>query len=465
MDNLKLKGLGVCTHFSRREKGWKVEDLLPLACDMGVSLVRDEIEWSRVETEKGKYQIPEVDQDWLQQVTDAGLGINLILLYGNQLYDNPLDPEAFANYAVFMARTLIGKYNIVALEIWNEPTNFEFKKYYDGSWSGQGDCLWLEKFAELVSITAEKLKKEFPEMPLIVAPGEPQFFHMAMRYPDSLKNIDGIAAHPYPGRFPAETVPWGGKQINKRDGISVADDDHSYLSLWRKTQEHCRKYLGHELALHTTEWGYSTYNHHLKGSNTAGYSESAQAIYIARGLILNMVAGVKTIYIYALMDDGTDRFEQEDNFGIVKHEKLGLAKKPAWASIRRLAEILGADCTFVKDAPPILETEINALPYNDDLWQHPVREPHLCITDPQFFNFAAGKDLVSFLWLGGRINGEYQSPVGQIVWHNAPEFKNIEICDIFTGEKLPLQTITENGNLNIKEVPVGNNPIAIRWIK
>ncbi len=458
-----MRGLGICTHFSRRNQGWKAEHLVPLAADMGVSLVRDEIEWHNVEREKGRYSISPENHDWLKRVSDAGMGIDFILLYGNSIYENPLDPEAFANFAKFMARELAGKYNIASFEIWNEPTNFQFLKHYGGSWSGKEPCPWLAKFAELVERTAEVLKREVPQIPLIVAPGDPQFFFMAERFPESLKDIDAYASHPYPSRFPPETVPWGGAQIHERDGISVADDDHSYFSLWRRAQEHCRKHLGRELALHATEWGYSTYDHHRKGHNMAGYSEEAQSKYLARGTILSLAAGLESLYIYDFMDDGVNRYELEDNFGMVRHESRSYSKKPSWHTLRRLSELMSPEWSMIEKAPAVLNVDLNPLPQNQDLWQHPVIEPYLNIASPQIYWFKIGKDIVSFVWRGGRISGEYRDPAGSIEWKGAPQFSRIEMCDLHTGESLPVNTSYDNGKLVLPDVPVGGSPVAVRW--
>lgn len=462
--SLKLCGLGICTHFYHRDAGWKAEHLVPLADEMGVSLVRDEILWEDTEKEKGFYSISQVHLDWMQRVTDAGMGINMLLCYGNKIYENPLDPKAFANYAGFIARELAGKYNIVSFEIWNEPYNFQFMSQYGGSWNGKEPCLWLEKFSELVTETAAVLKKEAPQVPLIVSPGEPQFYHMTMRYPQSLAQIDAVGIHPYPSRFPPETVPWGGQQIYERDGISVADDDHSYLSMWRRLQECCKEYLGRELALYATEWGYPTHDHNLRGTHFAGYTDEAQAIYTVRGLILSMAAGVESLYIYDFMDDGIDRYEQEDNFGLVRNEVHCFERKPSWYAVRRLVEWLTPDWEYLKQPPAELMVDINPLPHSADLWKHPVKEPHICINSPQSYWFITGNDLVCFIWHGGKISGEYCEPIGSMQWDQAPEFRRIEMYNMFTGRYLPCKPAIENGKLIIPEVPVGTSPVAIRWM-
>jgi hypothetical protein len=459
-----LRGLGLCTHFERRDQGWKVEHLLPLARQMGASTLRQEAGlWHRVEPARGQYELPEVEADWLQQATDAGLSVIPVLALGNPVYDNPMDPQAFARYAAFMARTLPGRFNIEAFEIWNEPTNFQFMGHYGGSWSGAEPCLWLEKFAELVALSARAIKDEAPDVPVMISPGEPQFFHMAMRYPESLEHVDAVGVHPYPNRFPPETAVWGGPQIERRDGVSVADDDHSHISLWRRLREHCRQYLGREPKTYANEYGYSTYDHSRKGANAAGYTEQAQAKYLARGLVLALAAGVEVVCVYDFMDDGLDRYELEHNFGLVRHEERGYEPKPAWHALRRVSQALAPAWEHLAAPPARLDVTINPLPCNKDQWQQPPVEPHLRITGPQAHWFIAGDAWVSFVWRAGRLSGEYNDPLGAIVWDDAPQFAGVEMSDLYTGEALPARPSREAGCLVLPDVPVGGSPVAVRW--
>ena len=465
-----MRGLGLCTHFERRNLGWKVEELLPLARRIGATTLRQEAGlWHRVEAAKGRYELPAVEADWLQRATDAGMSVIPVLALGNSIYDNPMDPEGFARYAAFMARTLPKRFNIEAFEIWNEPTNFQFMRHYGGSWSGAEPCLWLEKFAELTALATKAVKDEAPDVPVMVSPGEPQFAYMARRFPESLEHVEALGVHPYSNRFPPETTPWGGPQIHQRDGVSVADDHHSYLSLWRHARRICREDLGRELRLYVTEYGYSTYDHSRKGANAAGYTEDAQAKYLARGLILTLAAGVEMVCVYDLMDDGTDRYEAEDNWGLVRHEKRGYEPKPAWHALRRVAEALAPAWKHLPEPPARLDVTIRPLPCNADQWQQPPVERHLQITGPEAHWFTAGhaacmgEDWVSFVWRAGRISGEYNDPVGEIVWEGAPKFTKIEMRDLFTGQSLPVRPTREGGRLILPEVPVGGSPVAIRW--
>ena len=253
----QLRGFGVCTHFSRRATGWKIEKLLPLMKDMGVSVVRTEILWDTVELQRGVYAIPEVDRRWLEALREGDIELILLLCYGNPIYSNPMDPEAFAAYCGWMVREL-KDYPVMAAEIWNEPTNFQFMKHYGGNWSGIPPCPWADRFAELVQVSSAAIRKANPRLPILTNPGDPQFFQMVDAHPEAFRDLDGVGTHPYSCRFPPETVPWGGAQIQQRDGVSVADDDHSFPSLLRRTREFGLRRLGRDLEVHATEYGYTT---------------------------------------------------------------------------------------------------------------------------------------------------------------------------------------------------------------
>jgi hypothetical protein len=460
--NPKMRGLGVCSHFESRAKGWKIERLLPLAQQMGVSVVRGEILWQRVELQRGVYAIPAVDRQWLDAIRGAGIDVLLLLCYGNPIYENPVDPQAFAAYAAWMVREL-KDYPLLGVEIWNEPTNFQFMNYYGGNWSCRPPCVWADKFCELVAVASAAIRQANPKLPIITNPGDCQFFHMVASHPESFANLDGVGTHPYPARFPPETIPWGGAQIHERDGVTVCDEDHSLLSLLRRTRELGLERLGRELQIHATEFGYPTHNHHRKPGMVAGYTQTAQAMYLVRGVILGLAGGAQTMCLYDFMDDGMDRFEQEDNFGLVRNEAADYAPKASFHALRRLAQWLGPDWSFVSAPPAALEAEIKPLPQNQDRWQAPVIEPHLVITAPQVYWFRVGSDWVSFAWGGGRNSGEYNPPLGRIVWEGAPDFTAIEAVDLVSGAPAEVTIHRAGRRVTVDDIVLGGAPIAIRW--
>jgi hypothetical protein len=83
-----------------------------------------------------------------------------------------------------------------------------------------------------------------------------------------------------------------------------------------------------------TETGYYTLTN---GVGWGGIPESLQASYLLDELLDEAAAGVKRTYLYDLIDDGTDLNNQEDHFGLFRHD--GTAK-PAATAIHNLTTLL-----------------------------------------------------------------------------------------------------------------------------
>ncbi|MBN2714073.1 MAG: hypothetical protein JXR97_16765 [Planctomycetes bacterium] len=466
--SVRNRRIGVCTHFERREQGWKVENLLPGILDLGVGVVRQEIKWEDVEKEKGQFVIPEVDLDWLRQTEEAGLEVILLLCYGNNLYENPLDPEGFARFAGFMANELKGRH-IISYEIWNEPTNFYFYNQYGGSFSGKEPCLWLDRFCELMALSAAAIREADPEAVIITNPGEVQTYHMMERYASSFENIDGVSHHPYTVRFPPETLPLGGGRIAAEDGANMADDRHSFKSLFDMTREHSRNLLGRELDMYITEYGFTSYNQSQKPGWPRGYNEPTQAAYSVRSLILGLKSDVRVSCLYDYMNDGTDPFEAEQNFGIIRHEDEGYVKKSVYGAVKRMLGVLGSSFSHLNTVPAQLSAPM--LPLNQRyFWQEEAKEPFLPEREAMAEWFKQDERYVTFVWLSGRMPGEENTPVGRIFWPNAPKkLSKAIITDLVTGETseralvLPRRSGMDGEGLILENIPVTGSPHAIQW--
>lgn len=460
--------IGVCTHFERREIGWKVEHLVPRLLELGVGAVRQEIDWRTVEPVRGQLALPAVARDWVDRVHDAGLGIILLLCYGNPVYEDDLDVDAYARYAAFMARELRGR-RIIAYELWNEPTNFEILTRMRGDWSGHGAAPWLERYAALVSAAAAAIRAVDPDATIITNPGEPQAFHLMRRFPEALAGVDGISHHPYPVRLPPETLPLGGGEISAHDGVAVADDDHAFASLFRRTREHAQATLGRELAMYATEMGYSTASSHRKPGWGVGVSERTQACYNVRLLIQALSAGVRTPCIYDLMDDGLDRHDGESNFGLVRNEARGWRPKPSFAAVQRLIIALGPDARPAAVAPATLEVEMRPLS-RTFAWMQEPSEPFIRITGPQIAWFTVDGGYVCFVWMAGRAGQERMPPYGRLIWEFARDRVEVTtMIDLVSGEPLPLvlEDPPSCGSYSMRailsDIPVADSPVAIRW--
>ncbi len=446
---LPIRTFGVQGHFGRHSEGWDIEKLLPIMRQMGVSCVKDEIYWSMVEKRKGVYEIDEANEKFVNALRAAGIKPIFSLTYGNSLYADSLDADAYANYCRFMASHFKGRVDI--WEIWNEPNNFEFKARYGGEWNGKNDSPWIDKFAILVEKAARAIRKANPQATIITSAGNPPATHyLVTRFASRLQDIDGLAEHPYPMRLPPETLPYGGKEVNLRDGIVTADDDHSFFSTMRRLRQ-LGTTIRKDPSIWITEVGYTTYNQ-TRGTNPLfyGFTPEAQAAYLVRMVVQALADKVSAVCLYDLKNDGQNIYEPEDNFGLLNFDH---SPKPAALAFMRLARILGGGHEVLTMPPAKMEAVLKEPP-SSDVWQIGPQEPFIQINGPQCHWFKTASGIVAVFWKAGRYNTEINMPVVTFSW---PEYKGKapdHAVDLVTGEKTPLSCLQ-----------VKSNPQIILWSK
>ena len=86
-------------------------------------------------------------------------------LYGNPIYDNPFDPQAFASWAAFMAESFKGLTS--HFEIWNEPHNFGFRKRYGGDMTSE-DSPWIREFVAFTRAANDAIRRVQPDAHIAV---------------------------------------------------------------------------------------------------------------------------------------------------------------------------------------------------------------------------------------------------------------------------------------------------------
>ena len=455
---------GVCTHMRRRDHGWQVENLIPITKQMGVSIIRDGLSWGRTEKVKGQYALDPEDAAWINAALDGDVKIILMLGYGNAKYDNPLDPQGYARFCAWVAEHFKGNDNIHALELWNEPSNFHVRKKYSGAWNAKGDSPWLEKFAEMIELAAAAVKAADSSRTVITGGGNPPAsMHMIEQFPEAFVNVDGLTLHPYSYRLPPEVVPYGGKGIAKRDGVSSADDDHSMVSLWQTLEAQMQKQLGRKLGIWVTEVGYTTFNHTLNAGLFAGYTQTTQAAYLTRSVIAGLAwPNIKTWCLYDLMDDGTNPKINEDNFGIVRHSRQGLAPKQSFFALRRMSELLGSEYEILASPPVQLVSKALELDQND-VWKKKPVDSYITDTSAKVHWFKTDKGYVTFIWRAGRINGEHNPPLGKLPTVVVPDETAIHITDLISGQSLDHLVHRVGNDVTINNLPVQGHPLAIAW--
>lgn len=184
---------GVCTHFGQFKH--KVPETLELINRMGATWIRDELYWSNVEREKGKFQFPEYYDAYMKAAGNLGIRPLIIFNYANRHYDNGLAPnteegrQAFARYCV----ELMNRYGQICRhwEVWNEPNI--------GFWQPKPNP---EDYTNLLKTVYETVKKVDPKVTVVgvcTAGTDLRFIEEVLKRGGG-KFMDAISVHPY--RYP-----------------------------------------------------------------------------------------------------------------------------------------------------------------------------------------------------------------------------------------------------------------------
>lgn len=437
--------MGVATHFTR----WKQDGAIPLIRQMGVSWIRDGEYWAGVEKNRGEYKIPENTWAWLKACKANGIKVIFILNGANPRYENRYDPEAYTRWAAWMAAEL--KDYVDAFEILNEPNNFGFSKHYGGEWNGNNNSAWLPKYVDLINRAAPAIKAVNPNVKVIGlgAPAPANFRMLAMGIsPD----VDGVVDHPYSMRLVPELVPWAAGLI-KRDGVATADERGSFASQMRMYQQQSAKFNGPK-EMWLTEWGFPDFVP-LKPGIFAGYTQSAQAKYAQRRFVECLGLNVRVSIWYDFINDGNNRYDAEDNFGVVDSK---LKPKPIYHAIQKVARYM---------APWNAATwgEINVFPSADRPDRWPIVWDGARLAAPGAimsyqFTDAAGRRAAA-IWSGERADGDLSPRVADVELVSARPIAKVEQLNLMTGDLTPVKIVDKNGRVMIENMIVPDSPVLL----
>ena len=316
--------------------GWGHGDLrfIDILTAAGIGVVREEFGWRSIEQEKGKYVVPQNVINFVNRLNERGIRLNHICDYNNPIYENPLDPDAFARWTAFMAEYFKDKIHMY--EIWNEPANFFFQKQYGGQrW---GDAPWLVKFVELTRKANDAIRSVLPDANIAVCAEDvwPTLKQMVENGIADEKNI--ISFHPYCHGQP-------------RPEREMFFNDNG-----KAMRELCKTHGGaHQFII--TESGWTTYSGDMQYLAIAGgYPRSSyihQAQYAIRMLLSSKANGILYACQYDFRNDGGNRGYTEHNFGLV-HEDF--SPKPALTAIAAMTRIL-EDAQYMDDLSNNLESK------------------------------------------------------------------------------------------------------------
>jgi hypothetical protein len=304
--------VGACTHFAQA-KGDPPKNL-QMMVDVGVRSLRDEVYWSGIEREKGKLEMPEAWDRYIQMSAEMGVRPLMLLGYGNALYDGggkPVSEEAraaFVRYSQFVVDRFKGQ--IPYYEVWNE---WDIGIGTAGRVPGlPGDYVRLlsEVYPAIKAIDPEAMVMSTGVTPTAI---RDDWFERLLAA-GVLGHCDAVAIHTYNYDWPDQSPE------------ALMDVVHKAIRLVRQYNN------GQDKPIYITEGGWPT--HEGLYSSTV----EAQASYLARFyLLLQATPEVRGFWWYDFQDDGWKRDDPEDNFGVVRPD---LTAKPAYHVLRDVSKFL-----------------------------------------------------------------------------------------------------------------------------
>lgn len=305
--------VGTVTHPSF---GWAFGNLIAVEAMAagGYGIVREFNRWSSREQKKGVFTRDPNYDAYLGALRERGIRTIQLLVWGNKIYENPIDPEAYANYCAWSVKTY-GK-DVAYFELWNEARNFEFRKVY-------GDKQWLAKFVETTCVAKKAMRAVDPDVRIGVASEDMEGDLLRMVERGIADERDVITFHPY-----------SHKQHRP-------ERDYFFRDYGARLKDYALRHGGaHRWGI--TEVGWTTYQGAGQYWDVAGSypraSYAGQADCLVRMYLSARAAGVEFVCQHHLRDFGSRRPYTEHNFGVLFED---YSPKPAFAAVAALTRLIG----------------------------------------------------------------------------------------------------------------------------
>lgn len=304
--HFKKSGTGVHLIFHDKPDTYSCIALLKKA---GIRKVRDDLNWHCNETEKGKIVIRDNFIATTNKFIDEGFELNIILDYGNPLYDNnepPYSEEGIAAYARYCAAVAEHyKGRVFRYEIWNEY-NLQF-----------GDKIATPaRYAKMLKAAYSAIKEIDPKITVtagVTCGTQPEWIRGILKS-GAYDYFDEISIHPYCGMpdwaYPDENQ--GQTEENVQSYIDVISQFGEPKPVW------------------ISEMGW------ISGVAEGVVTREEQAAALTRLFVISETSSViNGLTFYDFRDDGPDYFDKEHHFGLVESEwsLVPNAAKESYAAI------------------------------------------------------------------------------------------------------------------------------------
>lgn len=448
--------LGVQTHYGH--KGWEPLSTLDAIKELGVGWIRDDLFWSSVEKEKGKYKIPEYAWEWIKAAKARDLKIIVILNGSNKRYEDHFDLKAYAKFARFVAKELKGYAD--ALELINEPfnsfrrgqPNYGKESSHWNGWNTKTKTIdpWVPQYLKALNGMADAIHEVAPNQYKILGLGCSPPLNARLLKLGVSPHIDGLVMHPYSHRAVPEMQAYGKTEhYLKRDGITVGDKRGTFVSINEELMEMSAKFNGPK-ELWLTEQGYTTYWQHSR-SRYAGYTESAQAKYAQRRLMECLGTGVRFSAWYNFYEKGNRPNNSEDHFGIMRHDG---SLKPAYHAIQKVAKTMinWKDQNWG-------DVKIYLMQDRPDIWPVVWDGSLMASTGAaRAYTFANETQRAVAIWSTERADGDLQPRTADVDITSDRIATKVTAMDMMSGKKSAVDFTQKGKTITIKQMSILDHP-------
>ena len=251
---------------------------------------------------------------YVRELNGRGIMLNLILGTRRPYTRERIAPERFERWATFLSQAFRGK--DVSFEIWNEPQNFAFKEVHGGAYHGP-DARWIPEFVTFTRRVKAAFKAANCEHPVLLT---------AEDYLPALKPMielgiaekgEIVSNHPYCYSDP-----------RPERGTWFLDDDGKSFRALAAAHGGCDRFRATEAGWTTVSVTGNVEHAFVGCYPRVTYVEQAQ--YIIRMFTIARQIGLEQAFQYDFVNDGTNRFYTEHNFGLVNED---YSPKPSYAAV------------------------------------------------------------------------------------------------------------------------------------
>ncbi|PRX90059.1 beta-glucosidase [Paraburkholderia sp. BL25I1N1] len=334
-DEVGPSDFGVGTHFAQRVTP-PASVLLPLVKQAGFSWIRDDLYWAAIEKKPGVFKFPKSYDAYLALSKRLGISTVIVLGGGNAdaypaLFpksDFPFSPDARARFAAYVD-AVVARYGddtvaepyggtVSHWEVWNEPdfSKISYAAYLALLWETFGAIKDVDPNASVISCGGGGSGG---------GPGGDCVVGLLKE--GGLNDQTGFSVHPY---MSPNTPEKGYRTVDAPiDAVSIP-------TVWPYLKDFIAdrvKTDGRPLQVWVTEMGWPV------NPKEPGQDEAMQAANLVRSYLLSRRYGtVRVLFWYDFVDDGTDPYNIEHNFGLLHYD---LTPKPAFVAASVLSSTVG----------------------------------------------------------------------------------------------------------------------------